>query len=183
MSRVTSVKHKRAIGMLHACDPIGNSPTISMPSFRQTETMSNRSRPGCPRVTTRGQDHHIRLYHLHSRFRTATMTAWTTAGTQNPRIRAQTLRNRLREIVIKVIKRAKIRNRYKQSPHLTQDTNGKVTNSQLDITNESQEVSPFPVGDHKVHVSINRRARKHIKKQDRNNRIDPQKKRRLGTVR
>ena len=35
-------------------------------------------------------------------------------------------------------------NRYNQVPHLTQDTNGKVTNSQLDITNESQEVyNPF----------------------------------------
>ena len=31
---------------------------------------------------------------------------------------------------------AKIRNRYNQVPHLTQDTNGKVTNSQLDTTNE-----------------------------------------------
>ena len=30
----------------------------------------------------------------------------------------------------KVRKRAKIRNRYNQVPHLTQDTNGKVTNSQ-----------------------------------------------------
>ena len=29
---------------------------------------------------------------------------------------------------------------FNQVPHLTQDTNGKVTNSQLDITNESQEV-------------------------------------------
>ena len=58
----------------------------------------------------------------------------------------------------KVRKRAKIRNRYNQAPHLTQDTNGKVTTSQLDITNESQEVSPFPASDHKA--SINRRARK-----------------------
>ena len=33
---------------------------------------------------------------------------------------------------------------------------GKVTNSQLDTTNESQEVSPFPAGDH--HAQINRRA-------------------------
>ena len=56
----------------------------------------------------------------------------------------------------KVRKRAKIRSRYYQVPHLTQDTNGKVTNSQLDITNESQEVSPFLAGDHKA--SINRRA-------------------------
>ena len=53
------------------------------------------------------------------------------------------------------------RYRYNQVPHLTQDTNGKVTNSQLDTTNESQEVSPFPAGDHKAH--INRRAQRHSK--------------------
>ena len=51
-------------------------------------------------------------------------------------------------------KGAKTRNRYNQVPHLTQDTNGKVTNSQLDITNESQEVSPFRSGDHKASISI-----------------------------
>ena len=39
-----------------------------------------------------------------------------------------------------VSKGAKIRNRYNQVPHLSQDTNGIVTNSQLDTTNESQEV-------------------------------------------
>ena len=61
----------------------------------------------------------------------------------------------------KVRKRAKIRYRYNQAPHPTQDTNGKVTMSQLDITNESQEVSPFPAGDHKAH--INRRAQRHSK--------------------
>ena len=49
-----------------------------------------------------------------------------------------------------VKKRAKIRNRYNQGPHLTQDTNGKVTTSQLDIAKESEEVSPFPAGDHKA---------------------------------
>ena len=49
---------------------------------------------------------------------------------------------------------------------------GKVTTSQLDITNDSQAVSPFPAGDHKA--STNRRACKH-KKQDRNNINDPQK--------
>ena len=62
---------------------------------------------------------------------------------------------------MKVRKRAKIRSRYNHAPHLTQDTNGKVTASQLDITNESQEASPFPAGEHKA--SINRRARKHNK--------------------
>ena len=64
-------------------------------------------------------------------------------------------------VVIKVSKCAKIGNRYNQVPHLTQDTKGKVTNSQLDTTNESQEVSPFPAGDHKAH--INRRAQRHSK--------------------
>ena len=56
----------------------------------------------------------------------------------------------------KVSKGAKIRNRYNQVPDLTQFTNGKVTNLQLDTTNESKEVSPFPAGDYKAH--INRRS-------------------------
>ena len=47
------------------------------------------------------------------------------------------------------------------SPRLTQDTNWKVTTSQLDITNESQEFSPFQAGDHKA--SINRHTQKHNK--------------------
>ena len=63
-------------------------------------------------------------------------------------------------IILKVSKGAKIRN-HRSVPHLTQDTNGKVTNSQLDITIESQEVSPFPAGDYKAH--INRRAQRHNK--------------------
>ena len=32
-------------------------------------------------------------------------------------------------------------------PQLTQNTNGKLTNSHIDTTNESQEVSPFSAGD------------------------------------
>ena len=62
---------------------------------------------------------------------------------------------------IKVSKGAKIKNRYNQVPHLTQDTNEKVTNSQLDYTNESQEVSPVPAGDHKAHM--NRRTQRYSK--------------------
>ena len=81
---------------------------------------------------------------------------------------------------IKVSKGAKIRNRYNQVPHLTQDTNGKVTNSKLDTTNESQEVSPFPAGGYKAH--INRRTQRHSKARQKNIK-DPQKKYRLGTVR
>ena len=61
-----------------------------------------------------------------------------------------------RLITRKVRKRTKIRNRYNQAPRLTQDTNGKVIMSHLDITNESQEVSPFTAGDYKA--STNRRA-------------------------
>ena len=51
---------------------------------------------------------------------------------------------------VKVRNRTKVRNRYNQAPHLTQDTNGKVTTSQLNITSESQEVSPLSAVDHKV---------------------------------
>ena len=58
-----------------------------------------------------------------------------------------------------------MRNRYNQVLHLAQDTDWKVTTSQLDTTNESQEVSPFPAGDHKA--SINRCAQSITK--DRNN--------------
>ena len=76
---------------------------------------------------------------------------------------------------MKVSKDAKIRDRYNQVPHLTQDNNGKVTNSELDTTNQSQEVSPFPAGDHTdAHKDIaNTRRNINIK--------DPQKKYRLGT--
>ena len=44
---------------------------------------------------------------------------------------------------------------------MTQDTNGKVTNTQLDTANESQEFGPFPAGDHKA--QINWRAQRHSK--------------------
>ena len=59
------------------------------------------------------------------------------------------------------IKGAKIRNQNNQVPHLTQDTKGKVTNSQLDATNVGQEVSRFQAGDHMA--QINRRAQRHSK--------------------
>ena len=42
---------------------------------------------------------------------------------------------------MKVSKGAKIRNRYNQVPHLTQDTNGKVTNSQLDTTKRGKRLA------------------------------------------
>ena len=81
---------------------------------------------------------------------------------------------------VKVSKGAKIRSQYNQVTHPTQDTNGKVTNSQLDTTNESQEVSPFPAGDHKAH--INRRAQRHSKHKTEQKHKGSTKEYRLGTV-
>ena len=49
-----------------------------------------------------------------------------------------------------------------------------------DTTNESQEVSPFPAGDHKAH--INRRAQNIANTRQNKNIKYPQKKYRLGTV-
>ena len=74
----------------------------------------------------------------------------------------------LRFLLSKVSKGANIRNQYNQVPHLTQDTNGKVTNSQLDTTNESQDVSLFQAGDYKAqkdaHKGItNKRQKKHTR--------------------
>ena len=56
----------------------------------------------------------------------------------------------------------------------------KVTNSQFYTTNESQEVSPFPAGDHKA--QINRRVQRHIEHKTEKNIKDPLKKYSLGTV-
>ena len=50
----------------------------------------------------------------------------------------------------------------------------------MDTTNESQEVSPFPAGDHKAH--INRRSQRQSKHKTEKNIKDPQNKYRLGTV-
>ena len=75
--------------------------------------------------------------------------------------------------MIKVRKTAKIRKRYNQVPHLTQDTTWESNKNTINITNKSQEVSPFLAGGHKA--AMNRRE----STQDAN---DPQKKYRLGTV-
>ena len=56
----------------------------------------------------------------------------------------------IKSAAFKVRKGAKIRNRYNQAPHLTQDTTWVSDKTQLNITNKRQEVSPFPAGDHKA---------------------------------
>ena len=50
---------------------------------------------------------------------------------------------------------------------------GKVITSQLYTTNESQEVSPFPAGDH--NAQINRHAQRHNKHKTKKNHKNPQK--------
>ena len=84
------------------------------------------------------------------------------------------------EIRAIVSKGAKIRNRNNQVPHLTKDTIGKVYNSQIDTTNESQEVSPFPAGDNKAH--INRHVQRHSKHKTEKKHKRSTKKYRFGTV-
>ena len=71
-----------------------------------------------------------------------------------------------------------IRNRYKQVPHLSKDTNWYSNKNTINITNKSQEVSPFPSGDHKA--AMNRRESTTNTRQNSTN--DPQQKYRLGKV-
>ena len=59
--------------------------------------MSDRPRPGQPRVTTNQQDRHIRLQHLRNRFKTVASTARETPGRHNPRISSATVLRRLLE--------------------------------------------------------------------------------------
>ena len=56
---------------------------------------------------------------------------------------------------IKVRKTARIRNRYNQVPHLSQDTKWESNKNTINIPNKNQEVSPFPSGDPKS--AMNRR--------------------------
>ena len=70
------------------------------------------------------------------------------SGAQSPGKGAHDVSSRLQPCgyPIKVSKGAKIRNRYNQVPHLTQDTNGKLT-----VRHHKREprVQPFSAGDHK----------------------------------
>ena len=72
----------------------------------------------------------------------------------------------------------KIRKRYNQVLHLTQDTTWESNKKSINITNKSQEVSPFRAGDHKA--AMNRRES--IRNKRHKNTNDPQKKYCLGTV-
>ena len=58
---------------------------------QQTGATADRPRSGRPRVTTPGQNRHIRLMHLRQRFRPATLTARETMGRPNVRISYQSV--------------------------------------------------------------------------------------------
>ena len=54
-------------------------------------------------------------------------------------------------LIIKVKKKAKIRNQHNQVPHVTRDTTRESDkNSRKHHTQDSQEFSPFPAGVHKA---------------------------------
>ena len=95
-------------------------------------------------------------------------------------IQKQTNENRCKALKskIKVRNTAKIRKRYNQVPHPTQDTTWESNINTINITNKSQEVSPFLTGDHKA--AMNRRES--MRNTRHKNTNDPQKKYCLGTV-
>ena len=73
------------------------------------------------------------------------------------------------------MKKANIRNRYNQVPHLTKNTTWVCDiNTRKQHIQENQEVSPFLAGDHKA--AMNRQDSTTDTKKD------PKKKHRLGTV-
>ena len=82
-------------------------------------------------------------------------------------------------LALKVRKKAKIRNRYNQVTHLTQDTIWESDkHTRKHHIQESQEVSPFPTGGHKLARNIH----DSMAKTNTNNKKDPQKKHHLRTV-
>ena len=80
----------------------------------------------------------------------------------------------------KVRKRAKIRNRYNQAPHLTQDANWESDNVTIRHHKLEPRGQPFPLQVTTKHQQTD--VHESITKQDRNNIKGPQKKLRLGTV-
>ena len=61
--------------------------------------------------------------------------------------------------LIKVRKTARIRNLYNQVPHLSQDTKWESNKITINITNKSQEVSPFPSGDQSLIIMLSRASK------------------------
>ena len=83
----------------------------------------------------------------------------------------------LEVVILKVRQTAKIRKRYNQVPHLTQDILHRIETRIINITNKSKDVSPLSAGDH--NAAINRR--KSMRNTRHTNTNDPQKKSKLDS--
>ena len=103
MTKLAHVEREHAIGMLKA----NVTPSVVAKRFRchvrtigrlknrfqQTGTTSHRPRSGRRHVSTRRQDRYIQTSHLCNRFHLESVTARTSQGAHNPKVRAQTVRN------------------------------------------------------------------------------------------
>lgn len=101
MPRLSENERNQAVGMLRAGTSV-NDVALHFRCSRQTihnlttrlaatGSVTDRSRSGRPRVTSRRDDHFIVVTHLRNRFTPATATA------RRLRVSAQTIRNRLRQ--------------------------------------------------------------------------------------
>ena len=109
MTKVAPVERERAIRMLQ----VNMTPLVVAKRFRchvrtigrlknrfqQIGITSHRPRPGRRRVSTRRQARDIQTSHLCNRLHLESVTARTSQGTHNPKIRAQTVRNRFKRFV------------------------------------------------------------------------------------
>ena len=109
MTKLAHVERERAIGMLTA----NVTPLVVAKKFwchvraigrlknrfQEIGTMSHHPRPGRRHVSTRRQDRDIQTSHLCNRFHLESVTARTSQGTHNPKIRTQTVRNRFKRFV------------------------------------------------------------------------------------
>ena len=109
MTKLAHVERVRAIGIIKA----NVTPLVVAKQFRclvrtigrlkirfeQIGTTSHRPSPGRRRVSTQRQDRDIQTSQLCNRFHLESVTARTSQGTHNPKIRAQTLRNRFKRFL------------------------------------------------------------------------------------
>ena len=109
MTNLAHVERERAIGMLKA----NATPLLVAKQFRchvrtvgrlknrfkQIKTTSHHPRPGRRRVSTLRQDQDFQTSHLCNRFHLESVTARISQGTRNPKIRAQTVRNRFKRFL------------------------------------------------------------------------------------
>ena len=111
MGRLNEAQRHRAVGMVEGglsfrevASRMGCAYQTIMKLVERTATtdsVSDRQRPGCQKVTSQRKDRNKVLLHLRNGFRTAVKTAQETVGMNNQRISASTVRRPLRERDIK----------------------------------------------------------------------------------